>query len=92
MTLQLLRLPEVLARRGDSRSNLYREIEAGLWTQPISLGPRYSAWAAHEADALIGARIAGATPDELRKLVRSLMRQRKELMPRIDAGTEPRAA
>ena len=95
MDHQLLRLPDLLSRRGDSRSNFYRDIADGLWTEPVALGPRYSAWPAHEAEALIRARIAGATPDEIRNLVRLLMKQRKELMPRvprIDASAKPRTA
>jgi prophage regulatory protein len=91
-TLGFTRLPDLLARRGDSRSNAYRDIADGLWTQPIKLGPRYSAWPTHEVEALIAARIAGASHDEIRALVRSLMIQRRQLMPRFDAPTEPCAA
>jgi prophage regulatory protein len=92
MTLGFTRLPNLLERRGDSRSNTYRDVEAGLWTPPIKLGPRYSAWPTHEVDQLIAARIAGASHDEIRALVRSLMIQRRQLMPRFDAPTEPCAA
>ncbi len=92
MTLSLSRLPKVLEQRGDSRSNLWRDIDAGLWTRPVILGPRYSAWPQHETDQLIAARIAGCSLEEIRALVRVLMAQRKQLMPRSDAPTEPRAA
>jgi prophage regulatory protein len=92
MTLSFSRKPAVLKRRGDTNSNLYRAIAAGLWTPPVNLGSRYSAWPDHETDALIAAQIAGATHEELRALVRALMAQRKQLMPRFDAPIEPRAA
>jgi prophage regulatory protein len=92
MALRILRVPDVLHLRGDSRSNMYREVESGIWTPPISFGPRFSGWPEHEAEALMAARIAGATPDELRKLVRSLMKKRKELMPSVDSPPEPQAA
>jgi prophage regulatory protein len=90
--LQLSRLPRVLEQRGDSRSNLYRDIDAGMWTRPVSLGPRYSAWPQHEVDALVSARIAGCSNDEIRALVRALEAQRKQMAPSIDAGTAPAAA
>lgn len=35
----LLRLPEVLRRRGRSRSAHYLDIEAGLFPHPVSIGP-----------------------------------------------------
>jgi prophage regulatory protein len=92
MTLSFSRKPAVLKRRGDSSSNLYRAIAAGLWTPPVNLGSRYSAWPDHETDALIAAQMAGATDEELRTLVRTLIAQRKQLMPRFEAPTEQRVA
>lgn len=57
-TLALLRLPEVRRRTGISRSELYRRVCAGTFPRPVKLGERASAWAAHEVDAWIAARVA----------------------------------
>ena len=55
----LLRRPRVQDVSGRSRSTLYKNIKEGLWTRPVSLGPRAVAWPAHEVAALNAARIAG---------------------------------
>lgn len=87
--LRLERLPAVLEQRGDSRSQLYLDVQRGTWTPPIRLG-RASTWPAHETQALLAAHVAGATDDEIRQLVRDLVTRRKSLMPRI--GPEAAAA
>jgi len=75
----ILRIPAVKARSGYSRSTIYLRIGQGLWTSPVSLGPRAVGWPACEIDALNAARIAGQTDDQIRTLVESLHAQRKEL-------------
>lgn len=57
-TLILERLPQVKARTGLSRSELYRRIAAGDFPAPIKLGDRASAWSAAEVDRWITGRIA----------------------------------
>ena len=54
----LLRRPEVEARTGLSRSELYRRIAQGDFPAPVKLGERASAWPAAEVDGWIAARIA----------------------------------
>jgi predicted DNA-binding transcriptional regulator AlpA len=78
------RLPGVLERRSIGRTSHYNDIAAGTWTPPIHLG-RASCWPRHETDALLRARIASATDEQLRQLVRDLLEQRKALMPTIGA-------
>jgi prophage regulatory protein len=56
--LILERLPQVKARTGLSRSELYRRMAAGDFPQPVKLGMRASAWPAHEVSAWCEARIA----------------------------------
>lgn len=56
--LILERLPQVKARTGLSRSELYRRIVAGDFPAPIKLGERASAWNAAEVDSWITGRIA----------------------------------
>jgi prophage regulatory protein len=54
----LLRLPEVKARTGLSRSELYRRIAIGTFPAPIKIGERASAWSSIEIECWIAERIA----------------------------------
>lgn len=54
----LLRLPQVKARTGLSRSDLYRRVQSGDFPAPVKLGERASAWPEHEVSAWCEARIA----------------------------------
>lgn len=76
--ITFLRRPQVEARRGESRSTLYQHIANGTLTKPVPLGPRSVAWPEHEIDALNRARLAGATPDEIRALVERLHQARTD--------------
>jgi len=77
---KLLRIDAVLERRGDRRTNLYNDIAKKLCTEPVKIG-RSAFWPEDEIEALIRARIAGASEARMRALVRELMRQRKEMAP-----------
>ena len=74
---RLLRLDAVNERRARSRAQLYLDITAGLFPPPVKIGERLSAWPAREVETVIGAEIRGATPDELRALVRKLVAARR---------------
>lgn len=54
----LLRLPEVKARTGLSRSEPYRRIAIGSLPAPIKIGARASAWSSLEIEGWIAERIA----------------------------------
>lgn len=69
MKLYLMRLPEVLQTRGRSRSSHYQDIIDGLFTKPVLLGSRSVGWPSDEVQALVDARIAGLTVDDIRALV-----------------------
>ena len=56
--LTLERLPQVRARTGLSRSEIYRRIAAGDFPKPIRIGERASAWVGHEVSDWIASRIA----------------------------------
>lgn len=56
--LVLERLPQVKARTGLSRSEMYRRIAAGDFPQPVKLGERASAWDSRAIDRWILDRIA----------------------------------
>lgn len=75
-THTILRLREVRARYPRSRSSIYRDIATGTMTPPVSIGRRCAAWPAREVDAIIAARIAGATEDDIRALVAQLVADR----------------
>lgn len=76
MAIQLLRAPLVLKARGIGRSSHYRDVSNGLFTRPIAIGPRAKAWPDFEVEALVRARIAGKTDDEIKRLVKTLEAKR----------------
>jgi prophage regulatory protein len=75
----IFRRRQVQAESGYSRSTLYGRISQGLWTRPVSIGPRAVGWPAGEVAALNGARIAGKSDAEIRSLVRKLEAARSSL-------------
>lgn len=56
--MQLLRLPDVMARTALSRSAVYDLMAAGHFPRPVKIGGRLNAWPVTEIDAWIEARIA----------------------------------
>ena len=52
-----LRLPEVLARTGLSRSTVYVRLDQGRFPRPVSLGARAVGWIEAEVDEWIRERI-----------------------------------
>jgi prophage regulatory protein len=56
-TIRLLRLPEVLARTGLSRSGLYEIVAKEGALRPIKLGRRASAWIEQEVTQFIEERV-----------------------------------
>ena len=79
MTHTILRIPSAKAQSGYSRSTIYLRISQGLWTKPVSLGPRAVGWPATEIDLLNAARISGKTDAEIRELVELLHTKRQAL-------------
>lgn len=79
MTHTILRLPAVLQARGRSRSAHYLDIQQGLFTPPVAIGFRAVGYPDYEVEALIAARIAGKSNDDIRKLVAELVTARKNL-------------
>jgi len=58
-------------------STLYAHIASGLWPKMISLGPRARALPSDEFDAMMAARTAGRSEDEIRELVLTLTAARQ---------------
>lgn len=77
MSFEMLRLPAVLQRKGDSKSSTFAQINAGTFMEPVKLGPRASAWPDYEVEAVVAARIGGWTDYELRLLVSGLVELRR---------------
>ncbi len=75
---RILRLPAVIERTGKTRSPLYADIQAGLFVRPVKLGARAAGWPESEVARVIEARIAGASHEHLRDLVRRLHEKRKD--------------
>lgn len=53
--IKLLRLKEVLARTGLSRTTVYRKLTAKTFPAPVALGANAIAWRSNEIDAWIAA-------------------------------------
>lgn len=61
-----------------SNTSIYNDIRAGLFTRPVAIGQRAKAWPDYEVKAIVRARIAGQSEDEIRELVRRLHAKRTE--------------
>jgi prophage regulatory protein len=77
MSQTIQRLRTVLHVRGRSRSSHYLDIQQGLFTPPVQIGPRAVGWPSSEVEALNAARIAGKSDQEVRALVKNLAAARK---------------
>ena len=81
LRVQIVRLPQVLQRRGRGRSAHYEDISKGLFTRPVRIGARAVGWPDYEIDALIAAQVASSPPGTLRQLVQQLEERRKSVAP-----------
>ena len=61
--VRFLRLPEVLARTGLSRSTICVRLEQGRFPRPVSLGARAVGWIESEVDEWMRARITASRRD-----------------------------
>lgn len=77
LLLKLLKLHGVLALTATSKSTHYENIKQGLMVSPVSQGLQAVAYPEHEIQAIIAARIAGKSNDDIRTLVAELIKQRK---------------
>jgi prophage regulatory protein len=63
-----------------SDASIYNNIRDGLWTKAVPIGLRSVGWPADEVEAINNYRIAGATDDQIRELVKRLHAKRSELL------------
>jgi prophage regulatory protein len=76
----ILRLQEVKKVFGyRSNASVYKAIRSGLFTRGVAIGQRAKGWPDYEVNAIVESRVAGATDDELKELVRRLECKRTEL-------------
>ncbi len=68
----------VCAKIGKGNTGLYADISAKLCVKPVKAGPRASRWPSHEIDAIVAARMAGATDEQVRALVTRLHELRQQ--------------
>lgn len=61
-----------------SHASIYGLIRVGLWTQPVKIGERSSGWPDDEVLAINAARVAGASDEQIRALVKQLHAKRAE--------------
>ena len=54
---RIIRLPEVIARTGRSRSSIYADMKCNAFPKPINLGARAVGWLEADVDAWIEGRI-----------------------------------
>jgi prophage regulatory protein len=85
MVQKLLPTPEILDRHLFGPSTLYQQIRDGVFTPPVRVGAKKSAWPEEESDAILRARIAGCTDEELRAIVQKLIADRANLADRTAA-------
>lgn len=55
--MKMMRLPEVMAKTGLSRTRLYAASQEGTFPKPCKIGERATAWVESEVDAWIEQRI-----------------------------------
>ena len=76
--LKIVRKPEVLALLSLSETSLHRQVKSGTFPPSFSLGCRAVGWYEHELNAVIKARAAGKSEDEIKSLVTELVAARKQ--------------
>ena len=66
------RITEARSHFGVGRSTFYNLCKQGMITRAVRISPRSVGWPSDELGAIVSARIAGRSDDEIRDLVKSL--------------------
>lgn len=77
---------QIAHRSGICRSTFYQQVAIGLWPRPIRLGGRAVGLPAQEVTAILRARIAGYSDNEIRDLVRTIEAARATKTEEIGNG------
>lgn len=78
--LRMQRRRQIESDTGMRRSTLYDHIRRGIFVPPIRLGANSVAWLEHETQAILAARVAGKSDDDIRALVKELVATRTEVV------------
>lgn len=76
--MQIWRFKVISAKTARCRGSLYADIRAGLLPKPVAIGPRAVGIPAHEVEAVMAARVAGRSEDDIRVLVQQLVAARQQ--------------
>jgi prophage regulatory protein len=76
--LKIIRKPEACSLAGMSNTSLFEQTRAGIFPPPISLGSRAVGYLFHEIQAVLTARAAGKSDDEIRLIVKALIKMREQ--------------
>lgn len=77
--LQIIRKPQALTMLGISKSNFHNKINAGLLPSAIKLGTNSVGYFKHEITAVLIAMATNKDQDEIKALVKLLIKQRQQL-------------
>jgi prophage regulatory protein len=73
----ILRLPEVKRVLGHkSDASVYNAARAGLFPTGVAIGQRAKGWPDYEVQAILAARVAGQSEENIRELVNRLHAKR----------------
>jgi prophage regulatory protein len=75
---EMLRKPDVIKITGLSNTSLFERTKEGLFPSSVSLGGRSVGFINTEVYAVVNARAAGHTDDQIRHLVKLMTAKRKE--------------
>jgi prophage regulatory protein len=75
--LKIIRKPEIKVLTGLSNTTQFEQIRDGLLPKYINLGQRSVGLFEHECVTLMSARAVGKSDDEIRKIVKALIKQRE---------------
>ncbi|MEP1384363.1 MAG: AlpA family phage regulatory protein [Paraglaciecola sp.] len=76
--LRVIRKPEACELAGLSNTSLFEQTKEEIFPPPISIGARAVGFLFHEVQAVLAARSVGKSDDEIRDIVRSLIKQRQD--------------
>ncbi len=77
IVIELVRKARALAITGYRHATFQRRIQEALLPPPVKISERCSAWPLHELAAVNRAIVAGASPDEIKRLVTHLVESRR---------------
>lgn len=77
--IKFIRKPEVLYMAGFGSTTLHERVTSKLMCSPIRLGGNVSAYLKHEVEAVLSARTAGFSDEQVKDLVVNLEGKREEV-------------